>query len=38
MKNGDVLKNLKTEKTLLHTIKARIINFFSIIPNATTQL
>ena len=28
MKNGAVLKNLKTEKTFLHTIKARIINFF----------
>ena len=36
MKNEIVLKNLKTEKMLLNTIKARKLKFFFATPNATT--
>ena len=45
MKNEDVLKNLRTEKTFVDTINARELNFlffffcfYFATPNAATQL
>ena len=38
MKNEHVVKNLTTDKTLLNTIKARKLSFFSATPKATSRL